>query len=44
MGRGLVSGFTVDGWFTALIFSLVVSLVSSFIEALIGKDKKEERS
>lgn len=40
----IVSGFTVDGWFTALIFSLVVSLVSSFIEALIGKDKKEERS
>lgn len=40
----IVSGFSVDGWFTALIFSLVVSLVSSFIEALIGKDKKEERS
>jgi putative membrane protein len=40
----LVRGFSVDGWFTALIFSLVVSLVSSFIEALIGTNKKEEQS
>ena len=38
----LVDGFSVDGWFTALLFSLVVSLVSSFIEAIIGKDKKDE--
>jgi putative membrane protein len=39
---GLVSGFEVDGWLSALIFSLVVSFVSSFIEALIGKDKTEQ--
>ncbi len=38
---GLVPGFTVDGWFSALIFSLVVSFVSSIIEAIIGTDKKE---
>ncbi len=37
---GLVPGFTVDGWFSALIFSLVVSFVSSIIEAIIGTDKK----
>lgn len=36
----LVTGFTVDGWFTALLFSLVVSIVSSIIEALIGTDNK----
>ncbi len=38
----LVTGFSVDGWFSALIFSLVVSFVSSLIEALIGSNKKEE--
>jgi putative membrane protein len=38
---GLVPGFTVDGWFSALIFSLVVSFVSSIIEAIIGTDKKD---
>ena len=38
---GLVPGFTVDGWFTALIFSLVVSFVSSIIEAIIGTNKKD---
>ncbi|MES2331937.1 MAG: phage holin family protein [Bacteroidota bacterium] len=44
LAAALVSGFTVDGWFTALIFSFVVSLVSSFIEAFIGTDKERERS
>lgn len=38
----LVPGFSVDGWFSALIFSLVVSFVSSLIEALIGSNQKEE--
>ena len=37
----LVPGFSVDGWFSALIFSLVVSFVSSLIEALIGSNQKE---
>ena len=38
----LVDGFTVDGWVSALFFSLVVSFVSSVIEALIGTDNKEK--
>jgi putative membrane protein len=39
---GLVPGFTIaDGWFTPLIFSLVVSFVASIIEAIIGTNKKE---
>lgn len=36
----LVPGFTVDGWFSALLFSLVVSFISSVIEGLIGTDEK----
>jgi putative membrane protein len=38
----IVPGFTVNGWFTALIFSLVVSFVSSFIEAIIGSNRKAD--
>src|ERR1700733_10117116 len=38
---GLVPGLPVDGWFSALSFSLVVSFVSSIIEAIIGTDKKD---
>lgn len=34
----LVPGFTVDGWVSALLFSLVVSFISSLIEALIGSN------
>ena len=40
----LVDGFTVDGWVSALFFSLVVSFVSSVIEGLIGTDNNKERS
>jgi len=36
----LVPGFTVDGWLSALLFSLVVSFISSVIEGLIGTDEK----
>ena len=36
----LVPGFTVDGWFSALLFSLLVSFISSVIEGLIGTDDK----
>jgi putative membrane protein len=42
LAAGLVDGFTVDGWFAALLFSLVVSFVSSFIEAIIGTDDKKK--
>jgi putative membrane protein len=38
----IVPGFTVNGWFTALIFSLVVSFVSSVIEAIIGSNRKAD--
>lgn len=38
----IVPGFTVDGWLSALFFSLVVSFMSSFIEALIGSNSKSE--
>jgi putative membrane protein len=37
----LVPGFLVDGWVSALVFSLVVSFVSSLIEALIGSNRSE---
>jgi putative membrane protein len=36
----LVDGFSVDGWFSALLFSLIVSLVSSLLG---GSSKKEDR-
>lgn len=38
----LVSGFAVDTWFTALIFSFIVSFTASVIEGLIGVPKSEE--
>ena len=40
----LVDGFTVDGWLAALLFSLVVSFVSSIIEALIGTNQNRDQS
>ncbi len=42
----LVEGFRVDGWGWALLFSLIVSFVSSIIERLInkyGKDRRDTR-
>ncbi|HJW17085.1 MAG TPA: phage holin family protein [Flavisolibacter sp.] len=33
---GLVSGFTVDGWFSALLVSLIVTIVSYILNSLIG--------
>ncbi len=32
----LVPGFSVDGWVSALLFSLVVSIASSLMESLLG--------
>lgn len=37
----LVDGFKVDGFWTALWFSLVLSLVSSFLDLIKGKEKEE---
>lgn len=41
---GLVPGFTVNGWLPALMFSLVVSIVSFLIEALIGSNRDNKRN
>lgn len=37
----LVEGFRVDGFWTALWFSLVLSLVSSVLDLIKGKEKEE---
>lgn len=40
LASGLVSGFRVDGFFWALIFSLVLTVVSSIMHSIAGtKDK-----
>jgi putative membrane protein len=38
----LVSGFSVNSWFTALVFSFIVSFTAAIIEKLIGLPKEEE--
>lgn len=35
----IVEGFRVDGWWSALLFSLLVSVVTSLIEGLAGNKK-----
>lgn len=35
-------GFKVNSWFTALVFSFIVSFVGSLIEKLIGVPKDDE--
>lgn len=37
----LVPGFSVDGWWAALLFSLIVSVVASILESLVG-DKNDK--
>lgn len=37
----LVDGFKVDGWLTALLFSLIVSVVSSILHFL-AKDRRRD--
>ena len=34
----LVGGFTVDGWFSALLFSLIVSLVTWMLSGLVDRE------
>jgi putative membrane protein len=36
----IVPGFQVDGWFPALLFSLFVSLITSFIEGFIKRSEQ----
>jgi putative membrane protein len=38
----LIAGFSVSSWFTALIFSFIVSITASLIEKLIGVPKKTD--
>jgi putative membrane protein len=37
----IVPGFSVDGWLPALLFSLLVSFVSSIIEAIAGSSSEK---
>lgn len=42
----IVPGFSVNSWWTALVFSFIVSFVASVIEKVIGlprEEKEEER-
>ncbi|MDC0303552.1 phage holin family protein [Flavobacteriales bacterium] len=41
MADYFVDGFFVDGWFWALIFSLVLSIITSIMESLGGKKEKQ---
>ena len=36
---GLVDGFKVDGWLTAILFGIIVSIVSSILHSLAGERK-----
>ena len=36
----IVSGFRVDGWISALLFSFVVSIATYLMESLIGTDQQ----
>ncbi|MFC6859830.1 phage holin family protein [Zunongwangia atlantica] len=38
LADGFVSGFSVDGWFMAIIFSLLFSLFQSILYSLLDKD------
>ncbi len=38
----LLDGFQVDGWFQALLFSLLLSLTTALIESLIGKTQQKD--
>ncbi|MCD6065470.1 MAG: hypothetical protein K0S33_296 [Bacteroidetes bacterium] len=39
----LVDGFHVEGFWRALLFSLILSVVTWFLEKILGDGKKEER-
>ena len=38
----LVDGFEVDSWFSALLFSFIVAVVTSVLEGLTGTNKKSK--
>ena len=37
----LVAGFRVNGWWSALLFSLLISIVTSVLEGFMGNNKKQ---
>lgn len=39
----VLDGFSVNGFMSALFFSIIVSLVTAFLEALAGKGKQTEK-
>jgi putative membrane protein len=39
----IVDGFVVDNWWAALWFSILLSIVSAVLEAIIGTKKKREK-
>jgi putative membrane protein len=39
----IVDGFTVDNWWAALWFSVLLSITTSILEALFGTNRKEDR-
>ena len=39
----LVSNFHVNGFLTALFFSIILSLVTSVLEAILGTNKKDKK-
>jgi putative membrane protein len=39
LAAALVDGFEVSSWWAALLFSLIVSVVSYVLEGLFSKDK-----
>lgn len=43
LAAGIVPGFRVEGWLAALLFSLVVSLVTAIIEGVIGTNEDRRR-
>jgi putative membrane protein len=42
LAAGIVPGFVVDSWWAALLFSFIVSVVSSIIEGLIGTPDRKK--
>ena len=41
--ENLVSGFTVDGFWWALLFSLILSIFNSLFNDLAGKERRDNR-
>lgn len=38
----IVSGFKVDNWLSALFFSIILSVVTAILEALIGRNRSSK--